>query len=276
LPSYTEALDSRSIQTSGRKATATRKFYATEVTDPGFIVLAISAGTSLPKLGSTFPTLGALFCMDYAITPISGSGDSYEVVFQYEQSGGITTLLAGDDPGDENKKLSGELGFVEQTADIRSEFAPAFRLGVSYPILGLVTGDIEVRGYSVDAAGSPISIQRNITELTVSEIHNRSSLEIKQDSMRAMRFRRNNGVFLKRYPVGTVLYRGATVRRNSESSLIVTHSFVQDSDYHLQQKVALDQDGEPILNEAQKAAFVYWVQPFNSLGNFSSLSDNFR
>lgn len=275
MPSYTEALDSRSIQTSGRKATATRKFYATDISDPRFIVLAINAGTNLPKLGDTFPLLAGLFLMDYSITPIAGSGDSYEVVFQYEQSGGNITLLSGTAPGDQNGKLSGEIGFVEQTADIRSEFAPAFRLGVTYPILGLVTGDIEVRGYSVDAAGSPISIQRNITELTVTETHTRSSKEGIEDTMRALRFKRNNGTFLGRYPAGTVLYRGATIRRNSESSLLVTHSFVQDSDYHLQQKVALDQDGEPILNAEQKAAFVYWVQPFNSLGNFSSLSTNF-
>jgi len=275
LPSYTEALDSRSIQTSGRKATATRKFYATDVTNVAFIIQAINGGSSLPGFGTEFPNLGSLRMIDYTCTPIAGSGDAYEIVFTYEQTGKGTGLITGNVPGDDNGLLSGEIGFVEKTSDIRSEFAPAFRLGVTYPILGLVTGDIEVRGYSVDAAGSPISIQRNITELTVTEVHTRESKELIEDTIRALRFRRNNGTFLGRYPAGTVLYRGATVRRNSESSLLVTHSFVQDSDYHLQQKVALDQDGEPILNAEQKAAFVYWVQPFNALGNFSSLSTNF-
>jgi hypothetical protein len=276
LPSYTEALDSRSISTSGRKATATRKFYATGITNVFFIVQAINGGAVLPGLGTSFPSLPGLKLIDYSFAPIAGSGDSYEITFTYEQTGDGTGLENGTTPGDENGRLSGEIGFVEKTADIRSEFAPAYRLGVRYPILGIVTGDFEVGGYSVDQAGSPVSIQRNLTEITVSEVHTRESLDRIEDTMRAMRFRRNNGIFLGRYPAGTVLYRGATIRRNGEASLIVTHSFAQDSDYHLQQKVVLDQDGEPLLNESFNARFVYWVQPFNLLGNFSSLSTNFR
>lgn len=280
LPSYAEALDSRSISTSGGKATGTRKFYVTGVateSDLKAVITAIDNGTSsLPKVGAAFiGGLNGLRRTDYSLTPIAGSGDAYDLVFNYEQTGAGRKLTSGFDPGDENRKLSGEIGFVEKTADIRSEFAPAYRLGVRYPILGLVTGDFEVGGYGVDAAGSPISIQRNLTEITVSEVATFSKTKVIQNVIQGLRFKRNNGLFLDRHAAGTVLYRGATIRRNGESSNLITHSFVQDSDFHLQQKVALDQDGEPILDQYYRAKFVYWVQPFNSLGNFGGLSDNF-
>ena len=279
LADLIESIESRSITSSGGQASGTRIFHLSGESNVSVVIGYILNGTvvntvTMPKPNDKFPGLSGLRVIDYNVGLVSDHTDLWRIEFTYQQNG-TTPTVDGGQIGDLNGRLSGEKGHVEIASEIRSEFVPAFRGGITfYPAFGNVTTvNSEVGGYPIDAAGSPTSIQRDIGEVTVSEVMSFEESQQLQNTIRDFRFRRNaNDRFLNVYQKGTVLYRGASIRRVSESYVQVVHSFAVDRAYHLQQKVSLDQDGEPYLNANYQAAFVYWVQPFQFTANFTQLS----
>jgi hypothetical protein len=281
LPDLIESIESRSITSSGGQASATRIFHLSGESSVKNVINNILAGSTIgsvtmPKQGDKFPELPGLRVVDYSVALVADQTDLWRIEFTYQQNGAAPTVDGGT-IGDLNGRLSGQKGHVEITSEIRSEFVPAYRGGITfYPAFGNInTTNFEVGGYPIDAAGQPTSVQRDIGEVTVSEVMSFEESQALQSTIRDFRFRRNsNGRFLGVHGKGTVLYKGASIRRVSESFVQVVHSFAVDRAYHLQQKVSLDQDGEPYLNANYQAAYVYWVQPFQFTADLSQLSPN--
>lgn len=89
---------------------------------------------------------------------------------------------------------------------------------------------------------------------------------------------RNNASFLG-WPIGYVTYLGWTANESPDETLVISHRFLADDWQHLEQRVAPNVGGKPLLKNGptlvtiptQAAANVYWYQPFVSLTNFENL-----
>lgn len=89
---------------------------------------------------------------------------------------------------------------------------------------------------------------------------------------------RNNATFLG-WPTGYVTYLGWTANESPDETLVISHRFLADDWQHLEQRVAPNIGGKPLLAAGptlvtiptQSAANVYWYQPFVSLTNFNNL-----
>jgi hypothetical protein len=89
---------------------------------------------------------------------------------------------------------------------------------------------------------------------------------------------RNNATFLG-WPTGYVTYLGWTANESPDETLVISHRFLADDWQHLEQRVAPNIGGKPLLAAGptlvtiptQSAANVYWYQPFVELTNFNNL-----
>ena len=89
---------------------------------------------------------------------------------------------------------------------------------------------------------------------------------------------RNNATFLG-WPIGYVTYLGWTANESPDETLVTSHRFLADDWQHLEQRVAPNIGGKPLLAAGptlvtlptQSCANVYWYQPFVSLTNFDNL-----
>lgn len=89
---------------------------------------------------------------------------------------------------------------------------------------------------------------------------------------------RNNAAFLG-WPIGYVTYLGWTANESPDETLVISHRFLADDWQHLEQRVAPNIGGKPLLAAGptlvtlptQSCANVYWYQPFVSLTNFDNL-----
>jgi len=275
LPDVIEFLESRSIQTSGGRGTGTRVFHVTGTTS----VLAVynllgrsgDNGQKMPKAGDAHPDFPGLRAKDFSVSLVSGHNDTWRVQWSYE----VTSRGFPQYPTTVIEELPNEVGYLELSAEIRAEFVLAWRKdgtpSLDYPTNGQVTNPTaDIRGEPIDQAGNPISVQRNIQELTVTE-----NVEVPAwKNYRAFRFTRNVVEFFGAAP-GLVLYRGASVRRIGVNVYSVAHSFVEDGDFHLQQSPLIEApDMTPKLVNGH-ASDVYWVQPFPVLKDHNSISANF-
>ncbi len=268
-----EFLESRSIQTAGGRGTGRRIFHVTGTTSVrtvyGLLGKAGDNGVAMPKKGDAHPDFPGLRARDFNISLVAGHNDTWRVEWDYEViSRGFPIY-----PETTIAELPNEVGYVEVSSEIRAEFALVWRKYADYPTDGQVTNpDLDIGGIAVDRAGNPISVQRNIQELTITETVNVPDWA----TYRSFRFCRNSAPFLGAEP-GLVLYRGASVRRTGVDVYQVSHSFIEDSDYHLQQSPLLAApDMTPKINPGNDwAAEVYWVQPFQVLKDLNLISSNF-
>jgi|TARA_R100000458_G_C8268137_1_gene242993 hypothetical protein len=271
LPDFSESIDSRSIQTSGGRGSGTRVFHVSGYTTAGDVFAALGtadgSGNILPRKGDQHPDFPGLIAKDFQLARVKGQTDLWQLTWSYEViSQGF--INAPEQPVPD--QLPNELGYVEISAEIRAEFFLAWRADPVIPELGNPEPDKNIEGEPVDAAGVPTSLQRNIQELTVTENVNVLNL----DGFRQARFKRNSTPFFGS-PAGTLLYRGASVRRVGVDVYQVAHSFVEDEFMHLQQQPLIEPpDMTPRLKDG-KAETVFFVQPFNNTFNFNFLSNRF-
>lgn len=269
----TEFMESRSLSTSGGRGSARRLFHVSGVSNPADLYDVLGT-IGLPKKFERHPDFPGLLARDFNASLVSGHTDLWRVEWTYEQTSAGSPAVASDPTIEIGppEVLPNEVTYVEESAEIRAEFVAAYRRGpgLSYPSEGTpATDEDDVGGVAIDKAGVPISIQRNIQEFTLTETVNEPDL----DRYRDFRFCRNSSIF-RGFGIGTVLYRGASVRRTGVDVYQVAHSFVEDSDFHLQQSPLVDQDGKPFI-ENDHARDVYWVQPFMVTKNLDRLSLNF-
>jgi len=269
----TEFMESRSLSTSGGRGSARRLFHVSGVSNPADLYAVIGT-LGLPRKFERHPDFPGLVARDFNASLVSGHTDLWRFEWTYEQTSAGSPEIATDPTIEIGppEVLPNEVTYVEESAEIRAEFVTAYRRGpgISYPTEGTPTTDEdEVAGVPIDKAGVPISVQRNIQEFTITETVNEPDL----DRYRDFRFCRNSSIF-RGFGIGTVLYRGASVRRTGVDVYQVAHSFVEDSDFHLQQSPLVDQDGKPFIENGH-ARDVYWVQPFMTTKNLNQLSSNF-
>jgi len=272
----TEFMESRTLSTSGGRGSGRRIFHVSGLGNPGLVYDILGTG-GLPRKFQSHPDFPGLLARDFSIALVPGHTDLWRVEWTYEQTSSGSPQTPPDTPPEVGppEVLPNEVTYVEETAEIRAEFVTAYRRGtssqpLSYPSEGTPTTDEdEVGGQPIDKAGVPISIQRNIQEFTLTETVNEPEL----DRYRDFRFCRNSSIF-RGFGIGTVLYRGASVRRTGVDVYQVAHSFVEDSDFHLQQSPFVDQEGRPFVSN-DHATKVYWIQPFMVTKNLDRLSLNF-
>jgi len=221
----------------------------------------------LPDKGYAFPDFAGLRVTDFTLAAVDGHADLWEVVFSYEQySDAINNA-----PSAALTTLPGEVGYVEEAANIRAEFVDEWRTSPIFPDEGTPTDEEDMRGEPIDLAGSPVSVARNRMDLTVTEVVAVPAL----NTYRAMRFCRNSATFYN-VTKGKLLYLGAQVRRTGTSVFQVQHTFAEDDYFHMIQQPVVDQDGDPILTDnGKRAKTVYWIQPFKKFQPFADLSTNF-
>ena len=276
MPDVIEFLESRSIQTSGGRGTGTRVFHVTGTTSVrtvhNLLGKAGDNGVEMPNVGDAHPDFPGLRARDFSVSLVAGHNDTWRVDWTYE----VTSRGFPQYPTTVITELPNEVGYLELSSEIRAEFVLAWRKNgtpsLTYPQNGQVTNPTQdIRGEPVDQAGNPISVQRNIQELTITENVESPAWS----TYRSFRFCRNSANFFGAAP-GLVLYRGASVRRIGVNVYSVAHSFVEDGDFHLQQSPLIEAPAmTPALNANKKAAIVYWVQPFPVLKDLNQLSANF-
>ena len=276
MPSVLEYEESRAINTSGGRGFGSRVFHCIGYEDISNVFAIIGTtttdGVEVPDIGHQHPTLPGLMAVDFSIEPISGSysnhgGYIWKMTWLYE----VVTVDLNSGGGHSGLQPN-QIGYVEITSQIRAEFVSLWRNQItSFPTNGQPDDDEdEVGGVPIDRAGTPVSVQRNIQDLTITETVNTPDWR----TYRNYRFKRNDGTFLGA-PAGKVLYKGASVTRSGIDVYQVSHSFVEDEDFHLQQTPMVDQEGQPVdKDDDTHADFVYWVQPFGNLGDFNAISEN--
>lgn len=270
MSSVTEYMASRGITTSGGRATSTRTFFAEGYANPG-LVFNLMVSRTIPRPGDSHPDFRGLTARDYTIEPVAGHTDLWQVDYTYEQQ---SNSVLGQ-PQNPPQRLPNEVDYVEASADIRAEFQPTYRIdgtpALAYPPNGNAPNNTtSVVGEPIDAAGVPLSRQRNIQEITLTETVNSP---VRLTFFAGFRFTRNKVAFLE-WPAGVLMYRGCSIRRTGVDVYQVAHQFVADDQYHLQQQPRMDGNGEPFLDNGH-AMDVYWVQPFPNLKYFGSISRNF-
>jgi len=270
-----ETQTSRGISTSGGRGMGTRTFMCTGYES----VLKLTekfgstvGGVALPRLGDPHPDFKGLTATDFSIEPVadsrvSSSSAVFALTWQYEvlspdlSGGGGTRFAIGPN----------EIGYVDIQAEIRAEFIDVWRGDPNYPFGGsVVDASTDISGESIDVLGQPVSVQRNIQEVTITETVNNPLFNV----YRSLRFNRNSATFLGA-PRGKVLYKGCSVRRTGAKVFQVSHQFVEADDFHLRQYPLVDQEGVAIMKiNGNQADSVYFIQPFPTLSNFNTLSGN--
>jgi hypothetical protein len=268
LPEIIEALESRQIATSGGRGTGKRVFHVSGYTNPATIFQSFGNGT-LPTKGDQHPDFPGLIATDFSLSLVGGHSDLWKLEWTYEV---ISTSFAQYPVLIPPTVLPNEVSYTEVSSNIRAEFAPAWRASPSYPSNGdVLDSTLDIQGDPIDAAGNPVSVQRNIQELTITETVNTPAWS----TYSSYQFSRNSAAFLGAV-IGSVLYKGTSVRRTGVNVYQVSHTFVYASDYHLIQTPLIDQDGEAIRkNNRKHADEVYFIQPFPTKKNFNLISSNF-
>lgn len=284
MPEIIEQLESRMVSSSGGRGQGSRTFICSGYTGPDQIISkfgSLVGSTSVPGPGASFPDLRGLVARDFNLNPIAGHNDLWRLDWKYEQ---VSTSYFSA-PTVFIKDLPNEVGYTELSSEIRAEFVPTFRTGdtLTIPNQGEPgepdygnddDPDNDIAGKPIDAAGNPVSTIRRIQELTLTEIVNQPDWNTYQ----TFRFTRNNRAF-QGAPAGHVLYRGASVRRTGLNVYTVSHQFIYDELFHMQQAARLDQEGRPMIDPnrfaGEHAAYVYWIQPFTELLDHNSISTNF-
>ena len=273
MPDFIESIDSRAIQTSGGRGSGTRVFHVSGYDSAASVFAALGTadgnGNVLPRKGDQHPDFPGLCAKDFSLSRVRGQTDLWQLTWTYEV---ISRNFINAPEQPVPQVLPNEVSYVEISAEIRAEFFLAYRFDPTIPELGLPDFNVDIGGEPIDMAGNPTSLERNIQEMTITETVNVLNL----DAYRFARFKRNQIDFFGS-PAGTLLYRGASVRRIGVDVYQVAHSFIEDEFMHLQQQPLIEPpDMTPKL--AEDGAFaqtVFFVQPFNRTTDFNTISTNF-
>lgn len=209
--------------------------------------------SNLPSIGDQHPDVPELYVQTLSINkPSDGDGHVVVVDVAYEN-----TFVEGV-----------EEAYVRFSTKVSSIFIDAFRINANLPNSFSFPPDQDISGTKIDMAGSAVSIQATQqtleTTFTVENVPNFAALFLATG-------KRNSGSYLGFAP-GTLLYLGPTVDRVGANSYQRRDSFVYDSFAHCRQVIGeIDLDGRAVLDENQRAATVYWRQPFPSTYNFNAL-----
>lgn len=180
---------------------------------------------------------------------------------------------------------AGEFVAVTRSSQVRN--ADMFRKGASLPADGTVTwgaGSSDIGATKVDLNGNPRQYEVPQQLISLEYYHDRTlpsgtpNAEPAWSTYSALVGVRNDATFLG-CPKGTLLYRGFQ-SAPVDNYYRLSHTFLYDAWFHLQQVPAPNPTGVPILTPGTSMAGqtilqvdkVLWYQRYDSFGNFSSFA----
>jgi hypothetical protein len=136
---------------------------------------------------------------------------------------------------------------------------------------------VDIGGCSIDIAGQPVSRPLRTGRWQITR--NYSINEYNAGQLLYAVGTRNNATFLG-FPTGSALYGRPKSTRVAEGIIKVVHEIIVDPvQFHMRQSARADENGIELVNgglgscgAGQRAAFVYWVQPFPTLIDFNALN----
>lgn len=270
-----EQQGSQTYDYSDGKVTASRTFKvwddAGTLSSPNAVRALFGTGTTpdaMPTRGSLFPSETGIYAQSYSIRKEAGAFE-WTVVWNYSN----ITITSSPQPS--------EVGYVEWTTDIVAQFVEQFVENPTYPADGTVSAsedqNLITGGIQRDIMGNPVSLLRYTTEIVISEnFEVTSGLPAAITVWRSARGKRNNATW-EGAPKGTVVYKGASIRRIGINLFQVTHRLEEATDYHLVQYAERDATGTiptAPINGRERAKKVLWRQPFPQFFDFATLSAN--
>lgn len=225
-----------------------------------------SGPDALPVKGELFPEETGVWARSYQVNRDPNSY-TWTVVWNY-QNAQVTSSSA----------QPGEPGYVEWTLDLQAQFQDTWIDSPTIPQFGTVIASSQVTGGTqIDIEGVPLSRLRYTSELVINEtIQQVTGVPSIIGTMRAAQGKRNSATW-EGFPQGVALYTGGSIRRVGVSLYQVSHRIVADSELHLIQVPDRD-TAQRIptkeINGAQRAAKVYWRQPFPQFTDFTAISPN--
>lgn len=268
-----EALETRSLSSSGGRLNGSRSFYVYE-DDPATPILqpaSIKLGTgSLPAFGDVFPGETAVFATTFSIEAVPNSNYVWRVTWQYQSGGGGEIL----DPIEVQPVVP---GYVTISLDIGGEFIDAWRTFPGITYWSTAYSGQDIGGVKIDAAGEPTSVFVTQQTLIIEETVSAATMASRAARISRFTGRRNNYYFFG-FSANELLYEGASARRMSLTAYSITHRFRYDEWNHARQRPRMNQQRQPdvdIISGNLCASRVEWVQPFPKLGSFNDISENF-
>lgn len=268
MPEIIEFVESNKIATSGGRGTGIRVFHCDGYSNPSQVLALFGTGI-VPTKGSRHPDLPGLVATDFNLALVPGHTTLWRLEWTYEViSRGPLQYPTFTPP----TVLPNEVSYTEVSSNIRGEFRDVWRAEPTYPSSGdVLDSTLDIQGTAIDVAGTPTSVIRRTQELTITETVNEPSWS----TYSSFQFTRNSATFLGA-GIGTVLYKGTSVRRTGVEVYQVSHTFEYAADYHLLQQPLVDQEGEAIRKiDRRHADEVYFIQPFTTKKNFGLISTNF-
>ena len=268
-----EQSNSRSMSYDTGRTSASRTFKCYDANTPSTLITPADvralfgntySGDKMPAKGDTFPSDASIYAKSYAITREPNT-DIWNVTWSY----GNNVVGTGAQPG--------EVGYVEWTIDVSASFIDKFIQSPTLPTDGNLTGvqGAVTGGTQMDIEGTPVSMLKYTTEITISEtISNTSGLPSIVSAMRSARGCRNKTLW-EGFAPGSVVYAGGSIRRTGVATFVANHKMTEDSEYHLIQYPFRDSTGKiptKVVDGANRANVVLWRQPFPSTIDFTTIS----
>lgn len=268
-----EALETRSLSSTGGRLTGSRSFYVydDDSSTPILQPASIKFGTAtLPAFGEAFPGETEVFATTFSIEAVPNSSYVWRVTWQYQSGGGGEII----DPIEVQPVVP---GYVTFSLEYGGEFRDAWRADPGLTLWSPSYTGTDIGGTKIDAAGEPTSVFVPMQMLIVEETVTSGSMASRSINIRLQTGTRNSSAFYGAQN-GTLLYEGASARRVSLTAYSVTHRFRYDEWLHARQQPRMNQQRQPdvdLYSGFIQANFVRWVQPFPNTSNFNALSENF-
>lgn len=305
---YVELFGSREVSRSQDSYTASRTFLVYR--DSGNLALEdavnYSAGVSF---SDQHPDISGIFANGFSCKASNTRADTWELTWNYAEpkdptdaggdddefeDDGDNTDIDGEDggvldppdgEGDDSGEGDGDVGDDGVGEDDTTDDDVPERLytgvslttglalidgyiaGATIPTNGAETGSAISSGTVVHQGGEPVTIPVPITEISLSETVFGTRYYLNNVQLKAGK--RNSGTYYG-FDIGSVIFKGMSVQRQSENSWDVTYNFVWDAWSHMRQVPKRDTDGNtdwttddpPVLE-------IYFKQPFPQTTSFS-------
>lgn len=277
-PVVSESIESRHTYERDNRTFGVRIYHVSNIDSPA---LALNAA-GVPQIGDAFPDASGLIAFDRDAAFIEGQPTAVRIEIEYGESDFI--------PPDTNPE---DLGYVQFQVRPSAQFKEVWRVnpGLVFPINGNADNSVfdDILGVSVDSNGEPVTYLRRSVSFVINETIKQKELNV--PLYFSFAGTRNSVSFFNFVP-GALLYVGADVTGSFKGGKVrVSHEFLADEWWHLQQAPRRGTDGEPRLktvgmwpdppvlgidSEPIKAAQnVYWRQPFTTLKPFKDISPYF-
>jgi hypothetical protein len=182
--------------------------------------------------------------------------------------------------------LTDQTDFCQCTRATVVRSTAMYRKGATFPTNGTVafTGGADIGGDKVDTNGKAKSYEVPQQIVSIEIQYDRTlpqsspSAEPPWASFTTYVGKRNDAVFLGA-PIGTLLYQGFQTAPIDSNYYRMSHTFLYDAWYHLEQIPAPNPTGEPILTAGVtigtypilQVASVVWLQKYSDTASFSSI-----